>query len=294
MDRTDSGKTCGIIMPISHFDETHTAEHWDRVKCVFAAAIRRSGLFPKPVWEGGQHDVIQSRILQNIFENEVVICDISTRNPNVMLEWGMRLTTKKPTIVVAENGTPIPFDTSAIHTIFYDSSLEWGATQTFILELSDRVSDIIAKFDAGEYRSYLETFQFERVEPGTKTISENEAVMERLDDVAASVSRLTRHVQALKPVTIPAPDHLLAFAQDFATTNIPLPSGHDTAGRPAQRNYVVGDRVRHAKFGEGVVSAVEGNKLEINFNHCGIRRVMNSFVDAMNLDTKPIKSGDLF
>ncbi|MBU6268261.1 MAG: UvrD-helicase domain-containing protein [Sphingomonadales bacterium] len=40
----------------------------------------------------------------------------------------------------------------------------------------------------------------------------------------------------------------------------------------------VGDRVFHEKFGEGAIAAQEGNKLEIDFDNAGRKRVLDSFV----------------
>ena len=42
--------------------------------------------------------------------------------------------------------------------------------------------------------------------------------------------------------------------------------------------YAKGERVFHEKFGYGVVSAVEGNKLTIDFDKAGEKRVIDSFV----------------
>jgi DNA helicase-2/ATP-dependent DNA helicase PcrA len=47
--------------------------------------------------------------------------------------------------------------------------------------------------------------------------------------------------------------------------------------------YGVGDRVFHVKFGNGNVTAVDGNKLTIQFDKAGEKRVVDSFVErAMN------------
>jgi DNA helicase-2/ATP-dependent DNA helicase PcrA len=40
----------------------------------------------------------------------------------------------------------------------------------------------------------------------------------------------------------------------------------------------VGARVFHTKFGYGAVAVIEGNKLEIDFEHAGRKRVLDSFV----------------
>ncbi|WP_114428625.1 ATP-dependent helicase [Phyllobacterium bourgognense] len=46
-------------------------------------------------------------------------------------------------------------------------------------------------------------------------------------------------------------------------------------------NFDVGDRVFHIKFGNGNVSAIEGNKLTIDFDKAGQKRVLDSFVKGI-------------
>ena len=43
---------------------------------------------------------------------------------------------------------------------------------------------------------------------------------------------------------------------------------------------VLGQRVFHQKFGYGAIAEIEGNKLEIDFEQAGRKRVMDSFVTA--------------
>jgi DNA helicase II / ATP-dependent DNA helicase PcrA len=47
---------------------------------------------------------------------------------------------------------------------------------------------------------------------------------------------------------------------------------------PARSDVAQGARVFHSKFGYGTVTAIEGNKLEIDFEHSGRKRVLDSFV----------------
>jgi hypothetical protein len=42
----------------------------------------------------------------------------------------------------------------------------------------------------------------------------------------------------------------------------------------------LGQRVFHGKFGYGTIAAIEGNKLEIDFEHTGRKKVLDSFVSA--------------
>jgi len=45
--------------------------------------------------------------------------------------------------------------------------------------------------------------------------------------------------------------------------------------------FSVGDRVFHQKFGNGNISAIEGNKLTIDFDKAGQKRVLDGFVTAV-------------
>jgi DNA helicase-2/ATP-dependent DNA helicase PcrA len=49
----------------------------------------------------------------------------------------------------------------------------------------------------------------------------------------------------------------------------------------AAASFEVGSRVFHQKFGNGNVTAVDGNKLTIRFDHAGEKRVVDSFVERV-------------
>jgi ATP-dependent DNA helicase UvrD/PcrA len=46
-------------------------------------------------------------------------------------------------------------------------------------------------------------------------------------------------------------------------------------------DYSIGDRVFHQKFGNGNVTAIDGNKLTVRFDHAGEKRVLDSFVQPV-------------
>ena len=45
-------------------------------------------------------------------------------------------------------------------------------------------------------------------------------------------------------------------------------------------DFAIGERVFHDKFGYGMVEDVDGNKLEIQFEHAGLKKVVDSFVSG--------------
>ena len=50
-------------------------------------------------------------------------------------------------------------------------------------------------------------------------------------------------------------------------------------GNKGRDDVAVGQRVFHAKFGYGRIALIEGNKLEIDFDHSGRKRVLDNFVE---------------
>jgi DNA helicase-2/ATP-dependent DNA helicase PcrA len=72
-----------------------------------------------------------------------------------------------------------------------------------------------------------------------------------------------------------------AAAQEFDTKPKRVAESTRSAASFAAKpraDIAVGDRVFHEKFGYGAVAAQEGNKLEIDFEHSGRKRVIDSFV----------------
>ncbi|HEX5239349.1 MAG TPA: UvrD-helicase domain-containing protein [Sphingomicrobium sp.] len=51
-------------------------------------------------------------------------------------------------------------------------------------------------------------------------------------------------------------------------------------GNQGRADLALGQRVFHGKFGYGTIAAIEGNKLEIDFEHAGRKKVLDSFVSA--------------
>jgi len=51
-------------------------------------------------------------------------------------------------------------------------------------------------------------------------------------------------------------------------------------GNQGRTDLELGQRVFHGKFGYGTIAAIEGNKLEIDFEHAGRKKVLDSFVSS--------------
>lgn len=184
-------KICGIIMPISAIDGC-SREHWKEVKEIVSEAICASGYKPKLVSDADDSGIIQQRIIQNIYNNDIVVCDVSGKNPNVMFELGMRLAFDKPTIIIIDDKTDYSFDTSPIEHLSYPRDLKYYAILDFKEELKTKIVATVdkAKNDPN-YTTFLKNFgEFEVAHVEKKEGTLNDVVLSLLNEITYRISRL--------------------------------------------------------------------------------------------------------
>src|SRR3569833_530455 len=182
-EQSENVGACGILMPISDWSE-RSAVHWSEVKDIIERSIKSSGLDPKPVWIGEDTDIIHGRIVRNLYDFPIAVCDVSGLNPNVMFELGMRLAFRKPVVVIADNKTRLPFDTAIIDTLFYPSDLHFTSIEQFMEDLKGRLVDLSTVMKKGSFKPYLDTFgAFTVVEPQPDHVRFDDHVVNQLDDI---------------------------------------------------------------------------------------------------------------
>ncbi|OYU74795.1 MAG: RNA helicase, partial [Alphaproteobacteria bacterium PA3] len=129
-------------MPISPIDGC-SAEHWTEVKTIITDAIEcieDPRLKVRLVSDADDVGVIQKRIVQNLYSSDIVVCDVSGKNPNVMFELGMRLAFDKPTVIVKDDKTEYSFDTGVIEHVPYRRDLRFASVVAFKKHLADKVT----------------------------------------------------------------------------------------------------------------------------------------------------------
>ncbi|HTU11799.1 MAG TPA: UvrD-helicase domain-containing protein [Allosphingosinicella sp.] len=71
-----------------------------------------------------------------------------------------------------------------------------------------------------------------------------------------------------------------AFDRNAVKGVIDVKASAISLGNPGRGDIALGQRVFHSKFGYGTVAEIEGNKLEIDFEKAGRKRVLDSFVSV--------------
>ncbi len=95
------------------------AAEFDPVYAAIQHAVTSLGLHPTRADNFWEHHYVIQDIVNLIARARVVICDLSTRNPNVFYEAGIAHALGKEVILIAQSQDDIPFDLRHIRYIKY-------------------------------------------------------------------------------------------------------------------------------------------------------------------------------
>ncbi len=180
------------IAPMGQYEKSH----WDRVRTVLDEAIIDAGYTPRLVSESENIGVIHARIVQNLYDDPIVVCDVSGKNANVMFELGLRLAFNKPTIVIKDDLTDYSFDTSPIDHINYRADLRFDDVREFKKKLSAVIVGTVAKKESDpSYSPFLGHFgKFEVAGLETKTVSSEQFLLKQMEALQNEVAQLGANI----------------------------------------------------------------------------------------------------
>ena len=183
--------TCGIVMPISATDGC-SADHWAEVLSLFEDSAEAEGFEVKLVSEAEEAGIIHKRIVQNIFNSDVIICDVSGKNPNVMFELGLRLAFDKPTVVIKDNKTDYSFDTSPFEHLGYPRDLRFSKIVDFKEALRKKLK---AALNGDNSNSFLKSFgEFQTVSLESTEVPAQKYLVDAVDDLKGELRTLRASV----------------------------------------------------------------------------------------------------
>jgi hypothetical protein len=123
---SNTSLTAFVILPFVERDPKHAKG--------FFAEVLRSIITPaaadfkvKTANRQGS-DVIQSTIINDLIEADLVIADLTEHNPNVMFELGVRIAHDKPVVIMKAEGTGPLFDIDNMLRVFEYSPNLWRTT----------------------------------------------------------------------------------------------------------------------------------------------------------------------
>lgn len=218
-DNETQSKMCGIIMPISAIDDCST-DHWVQVCNIIKKAVKAAGLNGRMVNESDDVAIIHRNIVQNIYSNPMIVCDISHKNPNVMLELGMRLAFGKHVVIIKDDKTTIPFDTGVIETLTYPRDLRYPVIESFIPQLADKIKSTHHAAINNEKSTFLNQFSSIHVASiESKEVELSKFLDVKFQDLSKQIDTLNRDMIKVNRTLIPYKNSMLTerVIRDYIT-----------------------------------------------------------------------------
>lgn len=124
-------------MPIADMDDYENG-HFTRVyNHLIKPACVKAGFKPVRADDVASSNYIVIDILNKIIESDMVICDLSGRNPNVMYELGIRHAFNLPTVLIKDIKTTRIFDIQGLRCVDYNQSLRIDTVERNIESISN-------------------------------------------------------------------------------------------------------------------------------------------------------------
>ena len=154
---SSSSNLCFVLMP---FDEVF----YEIYKNLIQPAVVQAGLEPLRADDIFSPGPIIEQIRSAIQQSRVCIADISGRNPNVLYELGIAQTLGKPTVLISQDITNVPFDVQHLRIIQYSYDIKklQSAQSQLINALEqtlgyDRIAEVRRLIQSGMYRAAVAT-----------------------------------------------------------------------------------------------------------------------------------------
>lgn len=192
-------------MPISDQDG-YEDKHFLRVyKHLIKPACEKAGFLPIRADEENKTNYIVIDIIKKILEADIVLCDLSAKNPNVLYELGLRQAFNKKSVLIKDNKTNRIFDIQGLRTIDYDDKLRIDEVELSVSIIAKALTETYES-NPEEINSLIQLLAIRpAVVPTSIEISkESSLILESLTDIANRLTKLEKNKFAQeKPVSNP-------------------------------------------------------------------------------------------
>ena len=117
MAKKDEPRICFVIAPIGTEGSDIRVRSDQVLKHIIAPAAKDCGYDPVRADQISEPGLITSQVIQHVVEDDLVIADLTGRNPNVFYELALRHAVKKPVVQIIHATETIPFDVAASRTV---------------------------------------------------------------------------------------------------------------------------------------------------------------------------------
>lgn len=193
MATKEDKKICFVISPIGE-EGSETRERSDQVlKHIISSSVEQLGYTVIRADKISEPGIITTQIIEHIVDAELVIADLTEKNPNVFYELAIRHAIRKPLVQMIRKGDVIPFDVAATRIIQFDLH-----NLDSVASAKEEISSQIKSLEAGNNEVHNPI----SVSLDLKVLKESGNIEERsLADIVEAVSDLRLAVTSMDKLT---------------------------------------------------------------------------------------------
>ena len=180
-------KTCFVICPIGSANSTERTRSDQLLKHIIEPVCSQAGYLALRADQFPDPGLITNQIIEQLVNADLVIADLTDRNPNVFYELGIRHCTGKPFIQIINEKAEVPFDIANVRTTIYNLNVDFVLAT--IADLSKQIEWIEAH-DGKVANPVLLATSIETLLSGNPEEKRSGQIMELLTDVSQVVEDL--------------------------------------------------------------------------------------------------------
>jgi hypothetical protein len=236
-------------MPISDTDP-YQPGHFKRVyEHIIKPAVLKAGFNPVRADDILHTNFIAIDILKRIISSEMAICDLSSKNPNVLYELGIRQAFDLPVTFIKDTITERVFDIQGFRDIEYDENLRIDNVEQTIDIISETIKNTFSSKGSAEINSLVSLLgiQSAKVSKQYEITADTQLMLNTLDTLSSRMIEIEKSISAIR------------VSQNSPNTNDEVPN-LPILSQSEIKALQVGDIVYHRKFGVGTITKIEGTK----------------------------------
>jgi hypothetical protein len=267
----DGKKTCFIIMPASSAD-SYEPGHFKRVyEYIIRPACKNAGFEPVREEDINTTNHIVIDVLKKVIEADMAVCDVSSQNPNVLYQLGVRQAFNLPVTLIKDNKTARIFDIQGWREVQYDANMRIDKIEEAIPELTHALRS--AYKDGGKTINSIT--QLLGIEPAKVTKTEVSRDTELLLEAIENVNRRLNRIES------DSPNRNLSANGNSQMDNKFVFVGNKLCS--------IGDEVAHPSYGEGVITNFSDSEAIVKFkNNNYIRFLLKGDSSLVSADLRAV------
>lgn len=120
MTKNEKAKKCFVIAPIGDAESEIRRRSNQILKHIIKPIADELGYDAVRADDISEPGIITSQVIEHLLDDDLVIADLTTKNPNVFYELAVRHCAKKPIVQIIQHDETIPFDVTTTRTIHVD------------------------------------------------------------------------------------------------------------------------------------------------------------------------------